>query len=253
MATKDINASTLQNETTASTSTPVTNNNLSAIKTTFMTYFLMILTVIIKPFTSFKEELNKFNDFKNSSILALVVAGGATVLNLISSMLNAVIVKSYHWVSLETETKFVWENIKELNYLELIGKNFIIYLAIIAAVAGLYYIASLILKKQISFARLLGIASLAVVPMLIATLFLSPVLSLVWAELSMPATIIGAVYTIVLLYEAVNKEIQLEGNAKYYFNLICFSILGIAVYYLYMELFTSSISGDYEDVLDFFG
>jgi hypothetical protein len=69
----------------------------------------------------------------------------------------------------------------------------------------------------------------------------------------MPITLIGAIYTIVLIYEGMNNEVLVEGNAKYYFNLVCLSILGIAAYYLYMKLFMSSISGGLEDIMDLFG
>lgn len=229
------------------------NNSVPATKVSFMGYFFIILAVILKPFTAFKEELNKFNGFKNSAILSLIVSGGATLVNLITSMLNVVMVKSYNWSSGGYKTTWVWKNLKELDYLKVIGKNFLIYLGVIVAIAVVYYIASLIAKKQTNFSRLLGVSALAVVPVLICSLILSPLLALIWAKLVMPITLVGAVYTIVLLYEGMNSEVLLEGNAKYYFNLVCFSILGIAAYYLYMKLFMSAISGDIKDIMKLFG
>ena len=111
----------------------------------------------------------------------------------------------------------------------------------------------MIVKKQTNFSRLLGIAAIAVAPMLVCSLVLSPLLALIWTKLAMPITLIGAIYTVVLVYEGMNNEVLVEGNAKYYFNLVCLSILGIAAYYLYMKLFMSSISGGLEDIMDLFG
>lgn len=234
-------------------SQPVNTNTTPAAKVSFMGYFFIILAVILKPFTAFKEELNKFNNFKNSAMMSLVVSGVGTLINLITTMLNSVMVKSYDWSSGGYKTTWTWDNLKEIKYLEVVGKNFLIYLGVIIAIAAVYYIASLIVKKQTNFSRLLGIAAIAVAPMLVCSLVLSPLLALIWIKLAMPITLIGAIYTVVLVYEGMNNEVLVEGNAKYYFNLVCLSILGIAAYYLYMKLFMSSISGGLEDIMDLFG
>lgn len=234
-------------------SQPVNTNTTPAAKVSFMGYFFIILAVILKPFTAFKEELNKFNNFKNSAMMSLVVSGVGTLINLITTMLNSVMVKSYDWSSGGYKTTWTWDNLKEIKYLEVVGKNFLIYLGVIIAIAAVYYIASLIVKKQTNFSRLLGIAAIAVAPMLVCSLVLSPLLALIWTKLAMPITLIGAIYTVVLVYEGMNNEVLVEGNAKYYFNLVCLSILGIAAYYLYMKLFMSSISGGLEDIMDLFG
>lgn len=233
----------------AQSSTQTNSYNNTSVKMSISEYFFILLAVILKPFTAFKEELNKFNGSKNSAILSIVVSGVATIVNLITSMLNAVMIKSFDFSSHGYKTTWTWENLKNINYLEVIGKNFLIYLGVIFAIAVVYYIASLILKKQTNFARLLGISAMAVAPMLICSLILSPLLSLIWAGLAMPITLIGAVYTVVLLYEGINSEIELNGNVKYYFNLVCLSILGIAAYYLFM----SSISGGLEDIMGLLG
>lgn len=227
------------------------NNNENS-KISLMSYIFIMLSFILKPFTAFKEELNKFKNFKNSAFMSLIVSGIGTLINLITTMFNSVMVKSYDWSSGGYKTTWTWENLKEIEYLKVIGKNFLIYLGIIIAIAVVYYIASLIVKKQPNFSRLLGISAIAVVPMLVCSLVLSPLLSLIWAELAMPITLIGAVYTVILIYEGMNNEILVEGNTKYYFNLICLSILGIAAYYLYMKLFMSSITDGFEDILDLF-
>lgn len=230
------------------------DNKMKSIATSrisFMGYFFIMIAVILKPFTAFKEELNKFSHFKNSFILSLIVSLGATVINLLTTMWKVVRVKTFSWTTGEYTTSWVWDNLKELKYVEIIAKNFLIYLGAIFAIAVVYYVVSLIFKKQSNFPKLLGVSTLAIIPLLICFLILSPLLSLIWAELAMPVILIGAVYTIVIIYEGINSEILLEGNAKYYFNLICLSILGIAAYYLCMKLFLTSITSGLNGLDDF--
>ena len=235
------NNQTINNQTTSST------NKISIVQ-----YFFIIMSVILKPFTAFKEELKKFDVFKNSMIMSLIVSGVSTLINLITTMLNAIIVKSYSWSSGKYTTTWVWENLKDLNYVEIIFKNFLIYLGVIFAIAVVYYLASLVVKKQTNFARLLGIYSLVVTPVLICSLLLAPILSLIWAELAMPVIIIGLIYTIILLYENMNNEILLEGNVKYYFNLVCLSILAVVIYFLYMKLVIGPATDGLEEIFDLF-
>lgn len=224
-------------------------NTNSKIKMSITEYLFVILAVILKPFTAFKEELNKFNRFENSAILSLIVSIMATFIVLVKTMFNTVRVTSYR----SKEVEWAWENLKEINYVQVIGKTFLIYLGIMVAIACVYYMASLVVKKETNFSRLLGISAASVVPILFCSLVLSPLLSMIYTPLGMGITIIGGVYTIIIMYETINNEILLEGNAKFYFNLVCLSILTIVAYYLYMKLFMGSVSSSVDNILDMFG
>lgn len=228
------------------------NSNLENDKMSFNTCLFVILAVILKPFTAFKEELNKFNTFKNSLLVSLIVSGVATVVTLLKTMYSAVRVSSYSWGS-ETTKSWVWRNLKEINYIKTIGTNILVYLGIILAIAVVYYLASLIVKKQVNFSKFLGISALSIVPFVVCYLVVAPLLSMIYAPLNMAITIIGIVYTIILVYETMNAEIALSGNVKYYFNLICLSILSISAYYLFMKLFSSSVSNGINNILNQFG
>jgi len=234
------------------TTVSVNRTSVENASVSFMGYFFIILSIILKPFTAFKEELNKFNTFKNSTMISLIVSGIATVINLLTSMWNAIHSKSFDWTSGGYSTSWNWDKLGDLNYIQIIGKNFLIYAGAILVVAGIYYLASLIAKKQTKFPRLLGISALSVTPLLISYLVLSPLLTLIYAPLGIFITIAGAVYTIVLIYEGMNSELQLEGNIKYYINLICLTILGVALYYVYINLMVSSITDGLGDLMDLF-
>jgi len=250
-----VNVAPQVQNTVAVNSVPVNND----VKVPFLEYLFMIIAMILKPFNSYKEDTEKFNGFKNSAIMTLIVSGLATIIKLFTLMLSVVRVKDYSWTTGKTETKWVFENLKEIKYFEVIGKNFLIFLGIIVAIAFVYWLVGLIFKKQANFSRLLGISALGVTPILIASLVLSPLLTLIWEELGMIIVVIGAIYTFVILYEGLNSEISLEGNAKYYMNLICLCILAVAGAYLSRELIMGSITGGYgglgdlDDLMDMFG
>ena len=219
-------------------------------KTSTTNVFVSMFKVIKKPFTAMKEELPNFNNIKNSVVLAIIVTLIATIASLIQTMFNSVRVVNYSWTGKSTTT-WVWDNLKEIEYIKVIGKNLLIFLGIIVAIATVYYIVSLIMKKQPNFKRLLGIAAMGIVPLYICALILSPILTLIWAPLGVTITVIGGVYSLLMIYETMNDEIALEGNAKYYFNLVCLSILLTSAYYVYMEFILSPITDELGGILDF--
>lgn len=221
------------------------------VKIRFVEYFLIILAILLKPFTAIGDKINKFNGFKNSAILSLIVSLIAMFIVFIKTIISTVRVTTGGFFS-EPKTEWIWENLKDIDFIKIIGTNLLVFLGIIFAIACVYYIAGLIVKKQSNFSRLLGISAISVVPMLLCALLLSPLFTMIYAPLGMVITIIGAVYTLIIIYETINNEISLEGNAKYYFNLICLSILLIAGYYVYMKFFMASV-GDLSDIFDMFG
>jgi hypothetical protein len=149
-------------------------------------------------------------------------------------------------------TTWNWSNLKELNYLNLIGKNFLMYAGAIVAIALTFFLASLIIKKEINFIKSLSIAATSVIPAVVGAMILSPILSLMYAPLGIIISVVGLVYSIIILYELVNTELKLEGEQKVYFNLICFGILGCMGYYAYVNLIAESVSSELSGLLDLF-
>lgn len=227
------------------------NNYSVNVNNEKMQYIFVIIAVILKPFTAFKEEIEKFSSLKNSIIMSLIMSVLATLVVLIQTMFNAVREVSYF----SSDTTWNFDNLKDLDYVQIIGRNFLVYLGIIVAIATIYYIASLIAKKQTNFSKLLGISATSISPFILCSLIISPLVSLIYAPLSIIISIIGGVYTIVIIYEMMNSEIALEGNAKFYLNLICLSLLAISVYFLYTRVFmsTTTLPSSVDSILDMFG
>jgi len=226
-------------------------NNVGIGSITIKTCFFMLISILLKPYTALKEESKKFTNFKNSFILALFITIFGVLINLIQTIWSVIRVRSYDYGAHKYITKFVFENLKEIKFIKIIGQNFLIYLGIIFAIACVFYIAGLIIKKQLNFSKLLGIATTAIVPILLSVLLLSPIFGMISNYLATGINIFGGIYTFLLIYEGMNEELKLQGNQKYYFNLICLFILGFATYYLYMKFFLD-VGSDLSDLLDLF-
>jgi len=216
-----------------------------------LNYLMYIIAILLKPIKCFREEETKLNDSKTSFILALIITLAMTVFNMIKTIFTTVRVASYSWKGGYTYS-WQWDNLKNIKWLELIGKNFLIYACIILAITLVFYLGSLIVKKQLSFIKSLAIATTSIIPAVVGIMILSPLGGLIWSPLSIVFMVAGAVYTLVILYELMNSELKLEGDVKIYFNLACLGILAVAGYYAYMKLFMSSIPGGLENILDVF-
>lgn len=207
-------------------------------KVSFKDYFSVIKAIILKPFTGLKDEINKISNILKAGILALIIAAIATILTLIKTIITTVRVTSI-W---NNETSWVWDNISNINFVKAIGLNFIIFLGLIAAVAFVYYIGSLILKKQADFPKLLGIAVTTTLPVIICYTLISPILGMIWGLLGLLATVIGLVYTLILTYELMSEELSLKENSKFYLNLICLTIISAIIYYVIIYLLIASVA-----------
>lgn len=226
----------------------VSNTNVSALP---LNYLMYIIAILIKPFKSFKEEETKLNNTKTSLILTLIISGAMTVINLIKTIFSTVRVASYSWTAGYTYS-WQWNNLKNIKWIEVIGKNFLIYTCVIFAIALVFYLGSLIIKKQLSFIKSLSITSTSIIPAIVCVMIISPLAGKIWSPLSVIFMAVGGVYSLLILYELVNSELKLDKDTKIYFNLTCLSILAIAGYYAFMKLFMSSVTSGLDGLLGLF-
>ncbi len=232
--------------------TAVTAQNSVSVKEKFngQEYLGLLAGIFVKPAQVIKSSVPKFDDFKNSAILGVIVVVIATIASLIQSMATIVVEKRYTLFE-GVKTTIEWENLKDLDYFDVIFKNLLLYIGIILAIAVVYYGVSLLFKKKVSFPKFVGIASLAMIPMVAGSLILGPLLGMLYAPLNPILSLIGIVYSLFLLYEMMSQEVSLEGNAKFYFHMLCMTILLIVGYFTYTEFVISSVADDLDSILNF--
>lgn len=229
-----------------------TSENSVSLKEKFngQEYLAVLAGIFVKPAQVIKSSVPKFENFKNSAILGVIVVVIATIASLIQSMATIVVEKRYTLFE-GVKTTIEWENLKDLDYFDIIFKNLLLYIGIILAIAAVYYGVSLLFKKKVSFPKFVGIASLAMIPMVAGSLILGPLLGMLYAPLNPILSLIGIVYSLFLLYEMMSQEVSLEGNAKFYFHMLCMTILLIVGYFTYTEFVISSVADDLDSILNF--
>ncbi len=225
-----------QNVNVAPTNVNVSMNN--GLKMNLVQYFIQS---IIKPFDNYINNESNLSDIKEVGILSGIVVLFLTIMNLLSKMISAVRVKSLF----STEVSWVWENLKNISYVKVIGTNLLVYAGILVAIAGVYFLASLVIKKSPNFVKLLGIATTSIIPFAICYGLLSPVLSMINTTIGMVVTVIGFVYSLMILIELINDSIVIENkNTRILIHVICLSILIIGGgYIIYKSIMSTITSG----------
>lgn len=234
----------------------VGSNNASF---SIMEYLFILLAVLLKPYTAFKEELRKFDNIKKPMIAGCIISLITTIATFLKTVFSVVLVRTPDIQNGGVITVWKWENLKEIPYIQMIFKNFFVYFGIMVVIASVYYIVGLIAKKQLNFVRLFSISTLSSPPMFLCVFILSPIISLMNATLGLAISILGIIYTLVITYEMMNQELALNGNIKIYVNFVCLSILGIIMYYLYTKVFmvdlgnVENVENNIKDILNQFG
>ncbi len=213
-------------------------------------FLKMFGSLFLKPVTTLEKNKELFSVFKNSFLGVLLVSFIATIGTLFTTMMNAVIVKSVSFLG-KSSTSFEWGNLSDLNYIQIILKNFFLYFAVIFGIGLIFYLASLVVKKPGNFSKFLGISVISLSPILLSVSFLSPIGTQIFSYLGTLVALAGGVFSLLLLYEGMNQELNLQGNGKFYCNLVCFSMVASSFYYLYISIFLSSVTSNIQNVLDF--
>lgn len=206
-----------------------------------MTCLMFFWSMLTKPMTTYNDEKNWFDDAKMSITMTVVLTIIMTLSDLIKNIISVIRVPKYSYTNGYT---YSWDFglIKNVSFIKIIAQDLILFAGIILAVSIVFYIGSLIIKKQLGFIKSLTISATSLMPAILGIMVLSPLLGIIWSPLGTACLIIGFIYTIILLYELMNDELQLEKNRKIFFYLICFSILLTGGFYTYTRIIMNSIS-----------
>ena len=217
------------------------NNALHQSNGASLNYISYIIGAFLKPYEKYKSEESKLSDIKNGTILSLILVGALTLVGLIKTMISAVRVTSFF----SNDVEWAWDNLKNVSYLKVLGQNILLYAGLFAAIAGVYFLASLIIKKEIKFPKILGAVATAFIPYVFASI-VSPIVSIIYSPLGLIINVVGFVYTLTILLELINNFIVIDDkDTKIHFHMICLSIiiigLGVIVYNLILGSVASGL------------
>ena len=221
----------------------VEKKNSFDLKTTIMNCITFIIAVALKPVSAFKSKIKDYSDVKSAGILVLFVAVAEMVLDLLRVMISSVFVKKVNFFSGETKFSVSFENLKELNYFDLIVKNLFITIVVIAAVAGIYYIVSMIMKKNTNYFKLAAITAVSFVPVCAVSL-VGTIVAYIYAPLATFLIFAAFVYSVFMFINAVNEEVKFDdADYKIYFHTICLTVIFIAAFYILSNAMSSMFNG----------
>lgn len=237
-------------------STPTVNiyqHSTTNIDSATINFTKYIISFLLKPFETYKQNESKLENVKNGLILSGIVAGILMIVNFLTAMMSSIFVKTMDYSTFKYKTEFDLSGLKNLDYLSLIVKNLLIYFCIILAIAVVYYLGTLVVKKSINFIKILSISASSIIPYVIIGNIVSLILGKIWNPLLIVATVIGIVYSVIIFVLLISDNINFEEkDMTVYFHLVCMSILGTAGYYTYIKIFTSGITNQISDYLEMF-
>lgn len=201
-------------------------------------YFNKVKNYLLKPLDS----INESDDIKTVSIFGGIFVGLMVVINLLMTMISSLKQTSYDLWGNATST-FTFDNLGDLDYVGLIFKNLLIYAAVILAVAGIFYIGTLIIKKEVKFPKLLNIVFVTVIPYFLGSVVAGTILGLIYSPLANIVSIVSIVYAIAIFVYLTNKTVQLEGMKCVLYNAACYGTIILITYFVIVKFIMSAITG----------
>lgn len=203
---------------------------------------MFILNVLLKPVSTVKAKIKNFSNVKNTGILLGVVSLGRMIIGLLSSMISVIFVKKVNYFSGDTKLEVAFDNLKELNYFDLTIKAFFSYVIVMLALAGIYYIVAMVMKKSANYFKLVAISSVAFVPTILAGL-VSVIFAYIYAPLAVFVVCAAAFYSFLTFVNAMDDELDIDdSNLKVYFHTICFTVVIIVTFYVTKESLDTSLT-----------
>ncbi len=214
---------------------------------------MFLFNVLLKPMKSLKNKIEDYSKPEKACILAGVVAFATMIIRIFTTILMALIDKRCTTVlGSKVCSSTIDENFKNIDWFGITLKHLLIILAAMFAVAGIYYIGSLIAKKTTNYMRLLTITVVAFVPASIAIYLLTPFFGWINVHIGKLFEIVGLVYSLIIFFSAIKDEIKFDDLDKnIYFHLICVSIIVFAAYLIQYNVVYKSVTDTLGSYLNF--
>ena len=178
------------------------------------------------PAKTIKGNLKYFKDPKVALISALVIAGMMMILHFVGTVFGSFFTKECDWLGGSCKTVFTLEGLKHLNYVDLIFKTLMLNVIYVFAFAGVFYLGSLIAKKDLKFMEVLSLIAIAMVPTVIATYILGPIVGMIYAPLGGVIKLAGTIWTTFIAVFSINDMIVFKDTDQYvFYHFGCLSTL----------------------------
>ncbi len=192
-------------------------------KNAIVDFCLVAKNLFLKPNSTVKKEEKRFKDPKNVWTLAGVVAVVMVLLQLVETVFNTVYVNT----SVFNDKKdFFWDRLEDVNWFDVTIKQLFMVAASMLAITLIYYLASLIIKKSVSFTKFVLIATIAFMPVVLASTIVGPLLGMISPVLYTISIVAGGIYGLMILTTLSNEEVKLKDSDEIiYYNFVTLTIM----------------------------
>ncbi len=235
--------------------TPVATPAASSEKPSFIA---TMIGVCLKPMTTFKENLPKFNNPKNAGIVALIIVAAMTILSTITTVVgivyskdcvkNCSTFKSFYLDEDDDddkavyETKWEWKKLKNYDWFKNVGQTFLMNALTVAILSGAYFGMSKAFKsKTANIWRMVTVVALGLIPMTV-TAFIAPILGGLNLTIGGIINWAGMLYSFAIILVGLNEESGVEGDKKVYLNIASAACIVLA-YYIIFRFMYGEIAG----------
>ena len=223
-------------------------------------FIATMIGVCLKPMTTFKENLSKFANPKNASIITLIVVAAMTILSTITTVVGVVYSKECtkncsSFSSLFSddddrdpvyETKWEWKRLDKFDWFKSVGQTFLMNMFAVAILSGAYFGMSKAFKSKTSnIWRMVTVVALGSIPATVTT-FLSPMLGGINLTFGAIVGMAGALYSLAIILIGLNEESGVEGDKKVYMNIAAAACMALA-YYIILRI---TLGDNASDLLD---
>ena len=126
-----------------------------------------------------------------------------------------------------------FDNFDNLDYIDLALVNLLQYAVMILGIAGIYYLATLILKKSTTYVKTLGVISLAIIPNIILS-FAGSIIGIVWSPIATFIDTAAVAYTILILTMSFKNILKINDFDKLvFYNVIIIAIIKVLEYIVF--------------------
>lgn len=197
--------------------------------------FLYVFKSFIKPYDEYKSNEETLSKPKNNLLIALVIILAYTVFSLFGTMISAVRETGFF----SSDVTWVWSNLKNVPYIKHIFITFILYAVILYTISGVYFLAGLVMKKEVNFMKISSAVLTSFIPITLISVFINITSWFLPALLTILISVFAGIYSVLIFLELMNDQTKIENNNnKIYFNLSCISILFVLLI-LAMKVLTS--------------
>lgn len=220
-------------------------------KTPDFNYMRYISKILLKPITTFNNNEEQLNETKVSLTLAAIVSGLMVLVIVFQNVIANIVKTKFDYSTLKLKKVLDFDGLSNIEWLNVIFKNFFVFLGIIGLITIVYYLAGIKTKKTNKVVKILSITSTSLIPYVIISVFANELVKMIWLPLSFITTVSGIVYSILIFINLINEEFKYEiAELRVYLHSICLSIIGSTLWYLYIKFMVSSAGSKINDLLN---